>query len=80
MATISVKLPSALDAKLAAAAKRRRTTKAAVVREAIDTYLNGRHKPLKKGSFLELAGDMIGRLEGPGDLSYNSEHMRDFGK
>lgn len=79
MKTVSLKLPDQLDAKLAIAAKRGRTTKSAVARKALDAYLNGM-KPAKKGSFLELAGDLVGRLEGPGDLSYNPEHMRDFGQ
>jgi len=79
MKTVSLKLPDQLDAKLAIAAKRGRTTKAAVARKALDAYLNGK-KPAKKGSFLELAGDAIGCVEGPGDLSYNPDYMRDFGK
>jgi hypothetical protein len=77
--TVSLKLPRALDAKLTAAAKRRRTTKSEVVRQALDSFLNGQ-KPRKKGSFLEVAGDIIGCIEGPGDLSTNPEYMRDFGK
>jgi hypothetical protein len=79
MKTVSLKLPARLDARLTVAARQGRTTKSAVVRKALDAYLNGK-KPAKKGSFLELAGDLVGRLEGPGDLSCNPEHMRDFGK
>lgn len=79
MITVSLKLPAQLNEKLTIAAKKGRTTKSAVARKALDAYLNGK-QPVKKGSFLELAGDLVGRLEGPGDLSYNPEHMRDFGK
>ena len=79
MKTVSLKLPARLDAKLTVAAKRGRTTKSAVVAQALNAYLNGK-RPAKKGSFLELAGDAIGCVEGPGDLSYNPDHMRDFGK
>ena len=79
MKTVSLKLPARLDAKLTVAAKRGRTTKSAVVAQALNAYLNGK-RPAKKGSFLELAGDSIGCVEGPGDLSYNPDHMRDFGK
>ncbi|MCI0357716.1 MAG: ribbon-helix-helix protein, CopG family [Planctomycetaceae bacterium] len=79
MVNVSLKLPAQLNKKLAVAAKKGRTTKSAVVRKALDAYLNGK-KTAKKGSFLELAGDLVGRFEGPGDLSYNPEYMRDFGK
>lgn len=80
MKTVSFKLPVALAAKLTATAKRRRITKAAVVREALDSFLNGKRHIKKAGSVLELAGDLIGSLEGPGDLSYNADHMRGFGE
>jgi hypothetical protein len=81
MKTLSLKLPARLDAKLTAAAKRQRTTKSAVVREALDKFLNGRKTPAKsRRSALELAGDLIGSLEGPGDLSYNPDYMRGFGE
>jgi hypothetical protein len=79
MKSLSLKLPAQLDAKLTALAKKGRTTKSAVALKALNAYVNGK-KPAKKGSFLELAGDLVGRLEGPGDLSYNPEHMRDFGR
>jgi metal-responsive CopG/Arc/MetJ family transcriptional regulator len=79
MKTVSLKLPAALDAKLALAAKKSRTTKSVVIRQALDSYLNG-NKRLNKGSFLELAAKGVGCVEGPRDLSYNPEHMRGFGK
>jgi len=79
MKTVTVKLPDRLFAKLTKAAKNGRTTKSAVVRKALEAYLNSK-RSAKKGSFLELAGDLVGCVEGPGDLSYNPEHMRDFGK
>ncbi len=80
MKSVSLKLPSALAAKLTATAKRRRTTKSAVVRDALDKYLNGKPPAKATKSVLELAGDLIGRLEGPGDLSYNPKYMQGFGE
>lgn len=79
MKTISLKLPDDLERELSARAERERTTKSALIREAIESHLSqgARHT---KGSFLELAGDLIGRLEGPGDLSYNKEYFKDFGR
>lgn len=79
MRTLSLKLPDALDTRLAAAANRQRTTKSNVARQALEAYLN-RGANAEKGTLLELAGDLIGSLEGPGDLSHNPEYMRDFGR
>ena len=53
--------------------------RSALVREALDSYL--RMKSNREGiSVLELAGDLVGCVEGPDDLSYNKEYMKDFGK
>jgi hypothetical protein len=79
MKTISLKLPDDLERELAAKAERDGTTKSAVIREAIEAHLS-RDASRPKGSFLELAGDLIGCLEGPGDLSYNKDHFKDFGR
>jgi len=79
MKTISLKLPDKLKKGLAERAEREGTTKSALIREAIATYLS-RGARCANGSFLELAGDLIGRLEGPGDLSYDKEYFKDFGR
>jgi hypothetical protein len=34
----------------------------------------------RPGSCLERAGDLVGSVEGPGDLSTNPKYMEDFGK
>lgn len=79
MKTVAVKLPESLDKKLAAAAKRAKTTKSAVARRALVKYLNG--SPSRSNvTVADIAGDLIGRLEGPGDLSCNPDHMRGFGE
>ncbi len=79
MKTLSLKLPEALDAKLRAAAKRRRTTLSAMARAALEAYLNDKQKA-PKGSFLDLAGDLIGSVEGPGDLATNPKYMEGYGR
>lgn len=79
MKTISLKLPDDLDKELTSRAEHGRTTKSALIREAIEGYLAQAPSP-RKGSFLELAGDLIGGLEGPGDLSYNKEYLKDYGR
>ena len=79
MRTLSLKLPDALDTKLAAVANRQGTTKSNVARQALEAYLNGSENA-EKGTLIELAGNLIGSLEGPGDLSHNPKYLRDFGR
>ncbi len=79
MKTLSLKLPDELDAKLGVAANQNEISKSEMVRRALDAYLAS-EKPAAQGSFLELAADLIGCVEGPGDLSHNADYMDDFGK
>ena len=79
MKTVTLKLPARLDSKLTYAAKRRRTTKSAIVQKALEAYFRDDRRPAKQGSFLELAAKGVGCVEGTGDLSYNPAHMQGFG-
>ncbi|MDE0044584.1 MAG: ribbon-helix-helix protein, CopG family [bacterium] len=79
MATISLKLPDPLARRLAETARSRRTSKSAIVRDALDTYLSA-SEPHPEGSALAFAADVKGVLAGPPDLSCNKEHMRGFGR
>ena len=79
MKTLSLKVPDEVDARISAIAKRQRSNKSEVVRNALDAYLVQETTPLK-GSVLELAGDLVGSLEGPADLSHHDEHMRGYGE
>ena len=80
MKTLSLKLPVALDRQLATLARQRKSTKSAVIREALQAYLKDGKRP-KPGSFMDLAGDLVGSLDsGIGDLSYNKKHMEGFGR
>lgn len=79
MKTLSVKLPKALDAKLKAIAQQRGTSKSAVVRGALEALV-ARNGGRKAGSALDLARDLAGCLAGPGDLSVNKGHLKDFGR
>ena len=80
MKTISLKLPESLHAKLERVAKQRGLNKSFLVRSAIEQYINGRIPTTKSVSALELAGDLAGCLEGPGDLSTNPKYMEGFGE
>ena len=77
MKTLSIKLPDALHRQLTSHAKRRGITKSELVQQALVSY-PGSLPPAK--SALELAGDLVGSLAGPCDLSTNKEHFKDFGR
>jgi metal-responsive CopG/Arc/MetJ family transcriptional regulator len=79
MRTVSLKLPGSLDEKLAAIAAKRGTSKSAVVREALEAYVEN-DKSIRPGSCLSLAGALVGCLAGPADLSFHKKHMKGFGK
>ncbi len=76
MKMLSLKLPPSLSVRLARAAKKRGQSKSEVVRAALEQFLEA-ERPM---SALELAGDLVGCGEGPGDLSTNPRHMEGFGE
>lgn len=78
MKTLSVKLPSALAAQLNALARRRKTSKSALMRQAVEKFLAA--QGARRGSLLDRIRDLVGCVEGPGDLSVNKKYFRDFGK
>ena len=79
MKTISLKLPDGLDARLGAIARNARKSKSAVVREAIEVYLD--QPPQRSdGSCADRSRDLAGCLEGPRDLSSNKRHLRGYGR
>lgn len=82
MKTISLKIPATLDARLDRAAKQRNESKSSLVRAALEQFLNGARAPASKTpvSALNLAGDVVGCVEGPGDLSTNRKYMEGLGE
>jgi hypothetical protein len=79
MKTLSVKLPDGLDARLTAAARRRKTTKSNLVRKTLQEVLREQDQP-KRGSALDLVRDLVGCVAGPADLSVNKAHLKTFGR
>jgi hypothetical protein len=77
MPTVSLKVPPPLHRKLALTSRRTGRTKSALIREAIEAYLDS--APIR-GSFLRLARHMVGRFKGPRDLSTGKRHLAGFGK
>ena len=80
MQTISLKLPEDLLADLARAAKARRVTKSAVVRDSLEKALRG-GPPGGDASCYDLARDLAGKVKGlPRDLATNPTYMQGFGE
>jgi predicted transcriptional regulator len=75
MLTLTVKVPRDLVPRLDAVARRRRTTRSAVVREALIAAAAAEGPTLG-----ELAADLIGVIDGPGDLSTNPAYLEDLGR
>jgi predicted transcriptional regulator len=75
MKTVSFKLPAALDRQLDELARTRGTTRSALVREALQGLARG-----KRRSVTAAAGDLVGAIEGPSDLSSNPKYMLGYGK
>jgi metal-responsive CopG/Arc/MetJ family transcriptional regulator len=82
MKTISLKLPVGLHAKLERAAKQGNQSKSTVVRAALEQFLSSEPRSSSKRtvSALELAGDLVGCVAGPGDLSTNPKYLEGFGQ
>jgi Arc/MetJ-type ribon-helix-helix transcriptional regulator len=80
MKTVSVKLPPTLHARLERAARQGGQTKSDVVREALENLLNvSRATRPAARSALDLAGDLVGSIDGPGDLSTNPNYLKGLG-
>ncbi len=79
MKTLSVKVPEELDLKLTAVAAKRRESKSALIRAALDHIVKS-SEAITPNSCLDLAKDLIGSVEGPSDLSYNNKHLEGYGR
>jgi predicted transcriptional regulator len=79
MKVLSLKLPDDLDARIRSLAMQRRSNKSEVVRIALEAYL-AQEAPTQPGSALDLAGELVGAVEGPEDLSHQLAHLRGYGE
>lgn len=75
MRTVSFKLPRRLDDALDELARRRKSSRSALVREALETLSKG-----KQRSVTAAVETLVGFLDGPVDLSTNPRHMAGYGK
>ena len=78
--TLSLKIPEQLERRIAHEVARRHIPKSVLVREALEKHLAGASPAGKTPSFLDLAGDLIGRYRGAGDVSTNPKYLDDYGK
>jgi Arc/MetJ-type ribon-helix-helix transcriptional regulator len=79
MRTITVKLPRPLGDRLSRAVARRRSTRSAVVREAIEAYLAAEGGQAEDSCY-DLASDLAGSVSGPPDLSSSHRRMKGYGR
>jgi predicted transcriptional regulator len=75
MRVVSLKLPKELDQELTKIARRRNASRSAVLREALESLTRG-----PKRSVTAAAGDLVGSLRGPRDLSSSAKHLAGYGE
>ena len=75
MKTVSFKLPEDIDKALTELARLRKSSRSALVREALAAFEIERER-----SVTVAAGRLVGSLDGPADLSSNPRHMDGYGK
>ena len=79
MKAISSRIPERLVAELAAVARRKGVSRSAVIREAVERFLDADEVAHPK-SALDLVADFVGVYEGPADLSVNKKYMQGYGE
>lgn len=72
---MSLKLPTDLRAWVAAEAQRREASQSDVVRRALEQARKG-SVAKRSLSCADLAGDLVGSMEGPPDLSTNKAYLK----
>ena len=75
MRTVSFKLSEQIDDALSDLARRRKSSRSALVREALRSLATG-----KRHSVTAVVGALVGSLDGPADLSTNPKHLAGYGK
>jgi Arc/MetJ-type ribon-helix-helix transcriptional regulator len=76
MRAISIKLTEHQDRRLTALARRRRTNRSAVLRDALEEF----EKRAPERSVTAAAADLVGCLRGPADLATAPKHMAGYGR
>jgi hypothetical protein len=79
MVTITCKVSEKLNAELEALARRRRVSKSAILREALESKKNMTTRSAAPSAY-DLVRHLCGTLRGPKDVSTNPRHMKGFGE
>jgi len=79
MRPLCLKVDESLHTRLAAAARKRGKSRSQLVRMALEAFLD-MLEVAQPGSCHDVAADLAGCVEGPGDLSANKKYMQGFGK
>lgn len=79
MPTITVKVSRPLAERLTRTVVRRRSTRSAVVREALEAHLAAEGAGTE-GSCFDLTSDLAGSVRGPADLSSSRRRLRGYGR
>jgi Ribbon-helix-helix protein, copG family len=80
METVSLRLQEPLAARLTLLARKRKTSKSEIVREALEAYFVNGAGP-ERVTLKDLIEDLIiDDPHAPTDLSTNPKHMEDFGR
>ena len=75
MRTVSFKLSEQLDDALSELARRRKSSRSALVREALEALVKGTRR-----SVTAAVDELVTPVEGPADLSTNPKHMIGYGR
>lgn len=75
MRTVSFKLPEHLDDALSDLARRRKSSRSALVREALEVLATSGQRSVTAAS-----DALVVPLDGPTDLSTNPKHLASYGK
>ena len=79
MKTTSLKMPETLAIRLENTARQRGVSKSALVRSALEAYLQA-DRVEHPESALSQAADLVGLLSGPEDLTTSKDYLRNFGR
>ena len=80
MEVITFKADEDLVEKLDALADEQQATRSELIRHAIEQYVESEDRITEAPSAYEALKDVIGSVEGLGDLSNNPDHMEGFGE
>jgi hypothetical protein len=79
MKTLTLKIPEILETRLNVFAHKNRLSRSEIVRRALVEYFSTANES-NPGSFLDLAQDLAGSIDGSPDLSTNKTLLEGYGK